>query len=107
MTGKIVIPIKYRTVYCDVTDDGFIMGVYPTKEDKSLMETKKDYYDKDYNLINTSQYQYVQHANGSSLIPFKQHDQWGYLNRTYQIVIPAQYKKVITFSEGLAFVRKV
>ncbi len=107
MTGKIVIPIKYKTVYCDVTDDGFIMGVYPTKENKSLMESKRDYYDKDYNLINISQYQYVQHANGSSLIPFQQHDQWGFLNKAYQIVIPAQFKKVKTFSEGLAFVRKV
>ncbi len=103
-SGKMVVPLKYKTVYCNLTDDGFIMGVYPSKERTSLMESRKDYYDANFNLIDTKNFQYIQHAKGSKYIPFKQNDKWGFLNRNYQVIFRAQFKKVKLFSEGLAFV---
>jgi hypothetical protein len=101
--GKVVIPFKYETVYCDLSEDGFIMGIYPSKEVLSLSEAKKDYYNSNFELIQHN-FQYIQHAQGSKYIPFKQNNEWGYLNRKYKIVIPAQYKKVKSFTDGVAFV---
>ncbi len=105
-SGKIVVPLKYKTVYCNLSEDGFIMGVYPSKETLSLMEEKKDYFDAKYNLIDVKSLgiQFVQHANGTDYLPFKQNEKWGFLNRNFQVVFRAQFKKVKLFSEGLAFV---
>jgi len=103
-TGKVVIPLKYKTIYCDITKDGFIMCVLPSTTNESLMNAKKDYFNANFEPINTSKYQYVMHANHSVYMPFKQNDKWGFLNKSFEIIIPAQYKKVKKFTEGLAFV---
>jgi len=105
-TGKIVIPIKYETVYCNSTDDGFIMGVFPSKEVESLISSKKEYYDKNFNLLKLEQIGYIKHAIKTAYMPFYQNGKWGYLNRDFSVLIPATYKKVNLFHEGLAFVRQ-
>jgi hypothetical protein len=29
-TGRIVMPLRYETVYADISKDGFFVGVYPS-----------------------------------------------------------------------------
>lgn len=105
-TGKLVLDFKYETIYADYTEDGYYMGVYPSNEPKSLFESEKDYFDANFNLINTSQYLYISSAENSTLLPFyDKSEKIGYLNRQFEQVIPARYTKAEAFSEGLAWVR--
>jgi len=104
-TGKIVIPLKYKTVYCDFTQDGFILGVLPSKEELSLMDSEKDYFNGNFEKMETTKFQYLQHADGATLIAFYFNGKLGYMNRNYEIIVPAKYTKAKQFSEGFAFVR--
>ena len=104
-TGKIIIDIKYKTLYGDYEKSGYYMGVYPTDKPKSLYDSKKDYFDANFNLINTSEYKFILPAKGGKLLPFvAKNDKGGFLNRQFQVVVPAKYSRVMTFSEGLAWV---
>lgn len=105
-TGKMVIPMKYASIYENLTANGFIVGVYPSEESQSLMNATKDYYDAEFNLLDLSAYKYVSHANGNELLTFMgSNELWGYLNRDFEVVIPAQFTKVNPFNSGLAWVR--
>ncbi|MEN8118783.1 MAG: WG repeat-containing protein [Bacteroidota bacterium] len=104
-SGKVVIDIKYKTVYANYKKDGYYMGVYPGNEPKSLYDSKKDYFNADFKSINTSAYKHISPANFGNLLPFTAKDgRTGYLNRQYEVVIPAKYSRVNTFKEGLAWV---
>ncbi|OQY04394.1 MAG: hypothetical protein B6I20_03110 [Bacteroidetes bacterium 4572_117] len=104
-TGKILIDFKYKTVYADYKKDGFYMGVYPNKEHKSLFDSKKDYFDADFKIINTTNYKHVSSAKQGDLLPFTNiNGKTGYLNRQFELVIQAKYSRAKTFSEGLAWV---
>ena len=104
-TGKVMIDFKYQTLYSDYKKSGFYMGVYPSDKPKSLYDSKKDYFDANFNLINTSEYKFILPAKGGKLLPFvAKNDKGGFLNRQFQVVVPAKYSRVMTFSEGLAWV---
>ena len=103
--GKVVMDFKYKTIYGDYKKDGYYMGVYPSNEAKSLFDSKKDYFNSDLKLINTSAYKHISPANFGHLLPYTSKDgKTGYLNRQYEVVIQAKYTRVGTFSEGLAWV---
>ena len=103
--GKIIIDIKYKTVYGDYKESGYYLGVYPSDKPKSLYDSKKDYFDANFNLINTSTYKHISTAKGGKLLPFvAKNGKMGLLNRQFQVVVPAKYSRVMTFSEGLAWV---
>ena len=106
-TGKVVIPLKYETVYHDITNDGFFCGVMPSKGGTvSMANAQKDYFDKDLNPIPLQNVKYIMSArNGNRIIFSDMNDRKGYLNRDFEVAIPAQYSRVNFFSEGLAWVR--
>jgi hypothetical protein len=105
-TGKQITPMKYKSIYAHPSKDGFMMGVYPSKEATSLTNAKKDYYDAKGNLLSVTD-RYIYHANHQDLIMFKtiSTDKQGYLNRSFEVVIPAKYSQAYNFSEGFAWVR--
>jgi len=103
-TGKVLIDFKYETLYADYKDMGFYMGVYPTEKPKSLYDSKKDYFDANFKLINTSVYKHILPASGGNLLPFvAKTDKIGFLNRQFKVVVPAKYSRIIPSNEGLAW----
>lgn len=106
-TGKTIIDFKYETIYADYAKDGYYMGVYPNKEATSMLNSKKDYYNADFLLINTDNIKYIYSADGGELVPFlAANDKTGFLNRQFKIVIQPVYAKARAFSEGVAWVLK-
>lgn len=107
-TGKVVIPLIYETVYHDITKDGYFAGVLPSNgETVSLANAEKHYFDKNFQKIPLEKVKYLMSARYGNRIIFSDiNNRKGYLNREYQIVIPAQYSKADFFSEGLAWVRE-
>jgi hypothetical protein len=102
-----VIPMKYETVYCTISKNGYFLGVYPSDEVVSQANAKKDYYNKDLTVIPLDDVKYMLGARGSNRLQFSNsQDKKGYLNRNYEVVIPAKYSKVNFFNEGLAWVRE-
>jgi hypothetical protein len=79
--------------------------VYPSEETTSLNDAKKDYFTAELKKIETDVFLYVNAANGGKLLPYTdQQKKCGYLNRDFEIVIPAVYEETKAFSEGLAWV---
>jgi len=104
-SGKVVMDLKYKPVYSDYKKNGYYMGVYPSKEAKSLYDSKKDYFNTDFVLINTSAYKHISPANFGNLLPFTaKNGKAGYLNHQYEVVIQAKYSRVKTFHKGFAWV---
>ena len=105
-TGKIILPLKYETVYCDISTDGYLLGVYPSTEATSLANARKDYFDANLKRIPTENIKYIMGDRKTGRLAFSTKDgKKGYLNRRFEIVIPARYSKTTFFSEGLAWVR--
>ena len=106
-TGNVVIPLKYETVYHDISKDGFFAGVVPSKGGMvSMANAEKHYFDKDFNRIPLDQVKYIMSARYGNRIAFSDlNNRKGYLNRHFDVAIPAQYSKVNFFNEGLAWVR--
>lgn len=105
-TGQVIIPLKYETVYHDISKDGFFAGVLPGKGGAlSMANAKKDYYDKNLNLLSMENFRYIMSARyGERIIFSDMNNRKGYLNRNFEVAIPAQYSKVNFYSEGLAWV---
>lgn len=104
--GKLVLPMVYETVYADPTEDGFFMGVYPSEETKSLLDSKKDYFTPELQKLDLKGKKYIYHAKGGELMIYiDANNKKGYVNRDFEIVIPARYEKASAFSEGYASVR--
>lgn len=104
-TGKVVIPLKYETVYVDVSEDGFFSGVYPATEATSLANASKDYFDKNLKKLTLNNVKFLATAKGGDLILFSNLDRHlGYMNRQFNVVIPARYSRAFQFSEGFAWV---
>jgi len=105
-TGKVVLDFKYDVIYSDVSEDGYFLGVYPNEEATSLANSKKDYYDVNFNIIKMPFIKYMNSANNSNRIGFydSSNDHFGYLDRSFNTIVPSKYKKISTFNEGLAFV---
>jgi hypothetical protein len=104
--GKLVLPMKYETIYADYTKAGFYCGVYPSKETLSLSNSKKDYFLKDFKPLNRK-VKYLGHANGSDRIKFATPEgKIGFMNRQGEIIIPASYTKANNFQQGLAWIRQ-
>lgn len=105
-TGKELLSCVYDMVYGNPTEDGFLLGVYPGKATTALVDAKKDYFDANFNKIVFKNAKQVNGANGSDLMSFTGVDNlMGFMNRSYEVIIPATYKKVYPFNEGLAWVR--
>ena len=105
-TGKVVIPLRYETVYCDISKDGFFACVYPSKGAVSMANAAKDYFDKDLNLLSLEDVKYLTAANGGDYLLFSTNTgRIGYMNRAFEIVIPGQYSRAYQFSEGFAWVQ--
>ncbi len=105
-TGKMVLPMKYETIYCDISEDGYFCGVYPSKQVTSLANAEKDYFDANLNKISLENVKYLMGAkNGNRIVFANLEGKKGYMDRNYQIVIPPLFTKAKTFHEGLAWVR--
>lgn len=103
-TGKEILPCKYDNIYCDVTEDGYICAVHLTEEPQSLLKTPKDYYNKNLEPINLNGATLMS-AKGGSIIPFMTSDaKRGFMNRDFEIIIPAKYTKATAFHDGVALV---
>lgn len=105
--GNILLDHKYQSIYSEVEEDGYISAVYPSDEPKSLMETDKDLFDASFQPIQLDdEVTYLFPAGGGSLMKFKGNNgKIGYMNRNFEITIPAQFDRVQSFSEGLAWAR--
>lgn len=105
-SGKVILPLKYETIYCNISKDGYFCGVYPSTGGTSLANAKKDYFDADLNIIPLENVKYLMGADKGNRIAFANASgKMGYMDRKYQIVIPPLFAKVKTFSEGLSWVR--
>jgi hypothetical protein len=103
--GKLVLPMKYSTIYADYSKSGFYCGVYPSNETLSLSNSKKDYFLKNFTPLKMK-VKYLGHASGSNLIKFAAtNGKIGFINRKGEIKIPAIYDKANSFQEGLAWTR--
>ena len=102
---NVLVEFKYDRFYFDAEDDGYIMGVYKTDEPQNLMNTPKDYYTADLKLVDMSGKKYIFPADGAPLMKYQStDDKMGYLNRNFEVVIPAKYSKGKSFTEGVAWV---
>jgi len=105
-TGKVVIDFKFETIYNDIDEDGFYLVVYPSKEPTSLSNAKKDFLNANFEKLELPGVNYIYGADNQKLMVFEgDNGLKGYLNREYQIVVPAKYYKADGFNEGLAWVR--
>ncbi|MFT5819647.1 MAG: hypothetical protein ACI8ZM_000872 [Crocinitomix sp.] len=105
-TGRMILPLKYETIYCDISKDGYYCGVYPSAKVTSLANAKKDYFDADLKIIPLENVKYLMGAKNGNRIAFANAEgKKGYMDRNYQIVIPPLFAKAKTFHEGLAWVR--
>lgn len=105
-SGRTILPLKYKTVYCDLTESGYFLGAYPTKETMSLADTPKDIFDSNLNKIPTDNIRFVMGANrGDRIIYSDQNKRMGSFDRSFNIIVPAKYEKFEPYSEGLAWVR--
>ncbi|MGB1102483.1 MAG: WG repeat-containing protein [Crocinitomicaceae bacterium] len=105
-TGKVIIPLEYETVYHDITKDGFFAGVLPSKGGAiSMANAQKHYFDKNLDRIELDNIKYIMSARYGNRIPFSDmNNRKGYLNRNFEIAIPAIYSRNEFFIEGLAWV---
>ena len=105
-TGKVVLPLRYETVYADLSQDGYLSGLLPGKEQgMALANVQKEYYGADLKEVSLSHVKYLISANGANLIPFcTKEGRMGYYSRAFEEIIPAQYTKATAFSEGAAWV---
>lgn len=104
-TGKVVIPFQYETVYADISEDGFFLGVLPSETPVSMVNAKKDYYNSRFEKLELQDITYIYSAENENLMRFSNsNDKEGYLNKKFEVIIPASFKKTKEFSEGLAWV---
>jgi len=105
-TGKIVIPMKYETLYIEPNKDGRFCGILPSETPVSMYDAEKDYFDNEFNKIELTNVLFLSGANGSKLMKYTDSDKnMGFMNRDFEIVIPAKYKKARDFNEGLTWVK--
>jgi len=103
--GKIILPIKYASVYCDISNDGFFVGVLPSTEVVSLAEAKKEYFDENLNSINNSEFRYLTGGKNTKWILFSGNNQlFGYMDEHFNVIFPAQLVKAKPFNNGYAWV---
>jgi hypothetical protein len=106
-TGKVVIDFKYETLYAAISEDGFYLGAYPGKESTTMMDAKKDFFNSNFELVNTENISYIYSARGAILMPFTdKNNKYGYLNRNFEVVIKPEYTRANPYSEGMAWVLK-
>jgi len=105
-TGKVLVDFKYDYVYHDPVKDGFYMAVEKTNEPQSLMNTPKQFFDTELNPVDTKDWKFIYSAEGGNMMRYVAADgKTGYINRSFEVIIQASYKKARAFAEGLAWVR--
>ncbi|MDC0231400.1 WG repeat-containing protein [Aureispira] len=104
--GTEILPLKYESIYADLSEDGYVGGIYPAVEGTSYANTKKDYFLKDMKPLMTK-VKYLQSANNTDRILFcNPEGKIGYMDRSGTIVINAIYSKGKQFHEGSAWVKE-
>lgn len=105
-TGKVLLDFKYDYIYHNPLKDGFYMAVEKTNEPQSLMNTPKKFFDSDLNPIDTKDWKFIYSAEGGNMMRYvAANGKTGYINRSFEVIIQASYKKARAFAEGLAWVR--
>jgi WG containing repeat len=103
---NIILDFKYGSLFYEPEEDGYVMGAYPVDEPTSLMNTPKDYFTPALKPVDLTGIKYIYSADSGPLMPFQaSNDKRGYLNRNFEIVVPAKYKKAASFKDGRAWVR--
>jgi hypothetical protein len=105
-TGKIVIPLKYETVYCDLTKDGYICGVYKSDQPEPFFKKKQDYFNDKFMPI-TFPGKVIASANyGSIMKVISEEGLDGFMNREFKIIVTPQYKRAGSFHDNKAWISK-
>ncbi len=103
--GNIVLPLKYESVYCDISVDGYFLGVLPSTEVVSLAESRKDYFDENLNRINNESFRYLKGGKNTTWVLFSGTNQlFGYMDEQFNVIFPAQLEKAKPFKNGYAWV---
>jgi len=97
ITGKIIIPLKYQSIYANAITDGYFA---------CEQGNKREYLNAKGLPVTTIAVDYLLSAKGHLLMPYKssENGKMGYLNRNGDIIIKADYEKAASFSEGKAWV---
>lgn len=106
-TGKFILEMKYKTIYCDREEDGYICGVYGDEsESLDLQKMKKDYFMEGMKKLEV-EVERLFSANFSDRIKFSTIDgKYGYMNRKGEIVLEPIYSRAELFSEGRTWIKK-
>lgn len=97
-TGKIIIPIKYASLFGD-TEDGW-WGM------ETVLNGDKTYVKTDGTPFTKEPIKFLSPANGHSLFPYcDMNNKFGYLTRAGEIFIKAQFEQVYSFQEGKSWIR--
>ena len=104
-TGKIKLDLIYKDLYANYEQDGYIMVVYPSKEELPLSLAKKDYLNESLEIVSLPLVSYIYPKRNGEFLPFKSKaGLFGYLDQNYKIVIEPTFKKANAFSNGFAWV---
>ncbi|MDG4946716.1 WG repeat-containing protein [Weeksellaceae bacterium KMM 9713] len=101
--GNTVLDFKYSAISSRPQEDGYYRAEYPS--DYSSSKRRVDYFTTSLKKMENSQVLHIYPAEGGRLIPFSNIDKkHGYLNRNFEIAIPAIYSDSYPFNDGLALV---
>lgn len=98
ITGKVIIPLEYETVYNNLVESNYI-GTVKGRE--------WEYFTKEGLPFTEANVSWIGSANYTELMPYKDADteKYGFLNRDGEVVIPATFRTAKEFSkDGLALV---
>lgn len=98
-TGKIIIPIKYESLFGNAAVDGWY-GL------ELVMNTEKMYVKADGTPFTKVPMKYLYPSNGHSILPYcDPENKFGYLTKAGEIFIKAQFEQTYSFYEGKAWVK--
>lgn len=92
--GRILVPPRYKRAY------PFSEGVSCV----TLDNDRRAYVDAGGNVVSDSAYEYRDAAFTEGLAPARSNGKWGFVDRSWRLVVPARFDLVGYFSDGLATV---
>ncbi len=104
--GKLIIPAEYAKCF-EFTPDGLATVQDPKTRQYQFINLKGEPLPveiKNFQLISAMGFDVQGFSEG--LVPVKVNGKWGYLNTEGKLAIPAQYDKVLEFTEGHAAAKK-
>jgi len=98
-TGKIIIPVKYESLFGNAVTNGYF-GV------ELIMNKEKQYIKADGSPFTKVPMKYLFPANGHSLLPYcDPENKYGYLTKSGEIFIKAEFDQTNTFYEGKSWIK--